>query len=183
MSSKTKIFVLHMREVILTAMVTVLLLLCIIFFLFVLSTHKDSSSLQTQSSVTKGGSSMEQTNAAASSVLDSSIADSSNTEVLPTESNAVYVPGIYRTVLYLNEQSLDIEVTVDEYNITSISLLNLSDSMNTMYPLLSTTFDNIREQLYQYQDPELVTFGRDNKYTSLVLLEAISKALEKAALP
>lgn len=162
MSAKTKILVLHMREVVLGIILAVLSLLVLLFFVVSMNSNKDTT--KTPSPITEK-----------ETAKDSA--------VLTAAQGALYVPGIYRTVLYLNEQALNVEVTVDECSITSLSLPELSDSISSMYPLLSPTFDQIREQLYEYQDIQLVTYQPENKYTSLVLLEAISKALEKAALP
>ncbi len=172
MSSKTKIFVFHMREVILTIIILVLFLLCAVFFVLTLSPGNKASSHLVENR--ENSSIQEQDDALETSLL-------ANDDVSCAAS--VYVPGIYRTVLYLNDQEISLEVTVDEFNITSLTLLSINDNLNTLYPLLSPTFENIKSQLYEYQDLQLVTYEPENKYTSLVLLEAISKALEKAALP
>lgn len=172
MSSKTKIFVFHMREVILTFIIIVLFLLCVVFFVLALSSGKKNPEL----TITQQENS---TIGTQDSDLETSLLSKDDVSCAAS----VYVPGIYRTVLYLNEQEINLEVTVDEYNITSLTLLSINDNLNTLYPLLSPTFENIKSQLYEYQDLQLVTYEPENKYTSLVLLEAISKALEKAALP
>jgi uncharacterized protein with FMN-binding domain len=49
-----------------------------------------------------------------------------------------------------------------------------------MYPLLQPTFDSLAEQIYETQSLDNITYASENKYTSLVLLEAIRKSLEKA---
>ena len=52
-----------------------------------------------------------------------------------TTSNT-YVPGVYTTSLILNDNVVEIEVTVDERNINSIRLVNLDEAVTTMYPLI-----------------------------------------------
>ena len=98
----------------------------------------------------------------------------------PTSSAALYIPGIYTTELVLGNQTIDIEVIVDKDTITSIRMVNLSDAVTTMYPLLEPAFDSICSQIYELQTPEGVTYSSDSKYTSLVLLEAIQTSLDKA---
>lgn len=96
-------------------------------------------------------------------------------------SDALYIPGVYTTELILGNQSIDVEVIVDENSITSIRMVNLNDAITTMYPLLEPTFEAICSQVYQLQTLEGVTYSSDSKYTSLVLLEAIQSSLNKAS--
>jgi len=207
MSAKTKIWVMHMRELVFTAVFTVLGILLLLFIAVSLShsgkdtttTRSDASSatettplppdsgydITTPSSVARTDISTPSSAATGSEQILNDLIEQENTSAsspatVPVEK---YLPGIYRTVLYLNDQTVDIEVTVDPYQITSLSLVNVDANIQTMYPLLSTTFEDIKTQLYRTQAPELVTYDSEKKYTSLVLLEAISKALEKAALP
>jgi len=49
-----------------------------------------------------------------------------------------------------------------------------------MYPLLRPTFDTLTTQILEKQSLEDISYHQDSKYTSLVLLEAIAKSLEKA---
>ena len=47
-----------------------------------------------------------------------------------------YMPGVYTTSLVLNDNVVDIEVTVDEANINSIRIVNLDEAVSAMYPLI-----------------------------------------------
>ena len=49
-----------------------------------------------------------------------------------------------------------------------------------MYPLLQPTFDSLAAQICTKQSLENVSYETESKYTSLVLLEAIRKSLDKA---
>lgn len=102
---------------------------------------------------------------------------SSDTSVTSTNT---YIPGIYTTELLLNDQSINVEVIVDHASITSVRLVNLSETVTTMYPLLEPTFEHICTQVYEKQSLEGITYETETKYTSLVLLEAIRSSLEKA---
>lgn len=91
-----------------------------------------------------------------------------------------YVPGVYTSTLTLGETLLDVAVTVDRDRITSVSLNNLTDSVSAMYPLLEPSLEEINSQLAGINSIDELQPGTDNKYTSIVLKQAIKNALEKA---
>ena len=97
-----------------------------------------------------------------------------------TSQEAIYIPGVYHADLLLGGENIHLELTVDSDAIVTLRLVDLSDTLTTMYPLLEPTFESICTQLYEKQSLEHITYSRDNKYTSFVLLDAISEALDKA---
>lgn len=142
MSSKTKIVVLHMKEVIYTAIFLVLaLLLGVLVFLMFQAKSSDAEK---------------------------------------TGSDGIYQPGIYRSAISLNDNTFDVEVTVDSDHIKSIELVNLSESTTAAFPLMEPALDALAEQIYASQSLENITYSDENKYTSMMLLNAISAALNKA---
>jgi len=142
MSSKTKIVVIQLKELIYTGLFVVLgiLLVLLLIFMFLPKGSKDNQAAPTMN----------------------------------------YVAGVYSSSLIVNDNTIDVEVVVDEDNINSIRLVNLSEAVTTMYPLMQPALDDLTEQIYASQSLEGVTYSDDNKYTSMVLLDAISKALAKA---
>ena len=98
----------------------------------------------------------------------------------PTVSDVTYIPGVYSTTINLGSQTLDIEVMVDADTITSIELVNLSEELETMFPLVKPSFDDITAQIIDTQSLDNVTYSSDAKYTSMVILEAIELSLDKA---
>lgn len=96
-------------------------------------------------------------------------------------SESLYIPGIYTTELVLGGNTIDVEVIVSQEAISSIRLVDLNESVTTMYPLLEPTLESICEQVYETQSLENIEYGAESKYTSLVLLEAIRTALDKAS--
>lgn len=146
MSAKTKIVVLHMKELIYTGIFVALGILFIILLLIMFLPGKNDSA-------------------------DDTVA---------TASESLYIPGVYTTELILGGQAVDVEVIVDKDSISSIRMVNLSETVTTMYPLLQPTFDDICNQVYETQSLENISYSSDSKYTSLVLLEAIKSSLEKA---
>ena len=148
MSSKTKIVVLHVKELIYTGIFVVLgILFLVLLIVMFLPDQKEN-----QETMAPG----------------------------VTEETVKYVPGVYTTSLILNGNVVEIEVTVDEYNINSVRLKNLDDAVTTMYPLLEPAFDNLATQIVENQSLSNLTFPEENQYTSMVLEEAIYNTFEKA---
>lgn len=158
MSAKTKIVVLHMKELIYTAIFAVLGILFIVLLAMMFLPGKDKD---------KGG--------------EPQAEDVSGSEPVMAEVSSLYIPGIYTTELVLGSETVDVEVIVDKDSITSIRLVDLNEDVATVYPLLQPTMDSICEQIYASQSLESVTYTAESKYTSLVLLEAIQASLDKAA--
>ena len=144
MSSRTKIIVLHLKELLYTGIFLVLGILFVILLVIMFLPDSKKS------------------------------AESSQAE------NA-YVPGIYTTSIQLGGSTVDIEVVVDENQINSLQLHTLDEAVTTMYPLIEPSFDELAAQIEANQSLEGITYSDDNRYTSLLLLDAISQSLEKAA--
>lgn len=155
MSSKTKIIVLHMKELLYTAMFAVLGI-ALIVLLFIIFSSEESDTSPEESTIPP--------------------TSQSSTET----ALSLYIPGLYNTELLLNDQRINVEVIVDSEKITSLKLVELSDTVQTMYPLLQPTFDDLTSQILEKQSLSEISYNQEHRYTSLVLLEAISNALEKA---
>ncbi len=91
-----------------------------------------------------------------------------------------YKPGIYTSSIDLNENTFDLEVTVDSDRVTSIRLVNLSESTAAMFPLMEPALESLASQIYTSQSLENIQYSEDQKYTSMILLNAIETALKKA---
>jgi len=87
-------------------------------------------------------------------------------------SSSIYVPGIYTTSMTIGGQTMDVEVTVDADHINSIRLVNLDESITTMYPLMEPTIENLKEQILATQSLDYVVPEESQKYTSTALLLA-----------
>ena len=96
-------------------------------------------------------------------------------------STATYSPGVYTSSLILNGTPVDIQVSVDSDNINNIELVNLSESVQTMYPMLTSSFGDIKKAVMESCSTANITYDSANKYTSSLLLGAIQSALDKAA--
>ena len=141
MSAKTKIVVLHMKELIYTLIFAGLGIMLVILLLFMFLPGK-----------TKG-------------------------DDVPTMN---YVAGVYTSSVLVGDNSVDVQVIVDESRIQSISLVNQDEAVTTMYPLVQPALESIEEQVILNQSTEGITYSTENQYTSVVLLNAIENALAKA---
>ena len=65
--------------------------------------------------------------------------DNEKEPAVSTETNAVYVPGVYTSSVQLGENTLDVQVTVDSQNIKSVSKLVPHKSFN---PSLFVSFES-----------------------------------------
>lgn len=146
MSSKTKIVVLHMKEIIYTVVFLILAILMIALLVIMFGPKKDMETAATAQM---------------------------------TEPDK-YMPGVYTTAIELNDNSFDVQVTVDSNHINSIELVNLSEATTAMYPLVEPSLENLATQIYATQSTDNITYEDDSKYTSMLLLEAIKSALAKA---
>lgn len=144
MSSKTKIIVLHMKEVIYTV---IFLILAVILGILVFFMFGPGKTMTTSSEIHK------------------------------------YKPGIYTSSIALNNNTFDVEVTVDADRISSIRLVNLSESTAAMFPLMEPALESIASQIYTSQSLENIVYSDDQKYTSMMLLASIEDALKKAENP
>lgn len=141
MSAKTKIVVLHMKELIYTAIFVGLgiLLIMLLLFMFLPKKEKDKS-VETMK----------------------------------------YVTGVYTSSILFHDSTLDVQVIVDENRINSISLVNLNETVTTMYPLVEPALEEVADQIIKTQSVENISYQADNQYTTVMLLNAVENALEKA---
>ena len=77
---------------------------------------------------------------------------------------------------------MDMQVIVDENRIQSVSMVNLDETVETMYPLMEPALENIADQVVEKQTTEGIIYNADYQYTPVVLLNAIENALAKAEL-
>ena len=149
MSAKTKIVVLHLKELIYTGIFAVLGILFIIL-LIIMFFPKDKQS---------------------------------NKGEEPSSTAVTYEPGTYSTSLSLNGSNVSIEVDVAESGSTDLRLVNLEEAITTMYPLVEPSFQDIKEQLLETQNLDEIAYADENRYTYMVLIEAIETALSQAQSP
>jgi uncharacterized protein with FMN-binding domain len=140
--SQTKIVVIHLKEIIYTALFAGLGILLIILLVAMFLNKKEDTQ--------------------------------------PTISESKYVPGVYTSSMVLNDTALNLEVVVDDNHVNSVRIVNIDDSITTMYPLIEPSLETISEELCNGVDIDSIEVSEDSKYTETLLLETIKATLEKA---
>ena len=64
--------------------------------------------------------------------------------------------------------------------VQSVSMVNLDETVETMYPLMEPALESISAQIYETQSLDNITYEANNQYTTEVLLMAIEDALNQA---
>lgn len=141
MSSKTRIIVLHMKEIIYTAVFLALAVVLAVILFFMFGPGKAASHTAGEKSR--------------------------------------YKPGVYTSSITLNDNTFDVEVTVNADKIKAIRLVNLSETTKASYPLMEPVLNSLASQIYSSQSLEDIQYAGDRKYTSQVLLSAITDAVKK----
>lgn len=106
-----------------------------------------------------------------------------NSAVSETQDAAVskYIPGVYTSSIMLDGTEVDVQVVVDENNINSVSLVQLDETIETMYPLITPAIEDLEAQILEKQSFDEITYAENSQYTSIVLLGAIQDAISKAS--
>lgn len=173
MSANTKIVVLRRKELLYTGIFAALGVLFLILLLMLLLPEKNTDASGVPDSP----------DSTAETAMPDNVADASAGAVADTSSAGIsntYIPGIYTTELVLGNETVNVEVIVNDHAVTSVSLADPGETLITMYPLLEPTMESLNDQICEMQDPDQVTYSAETRYTSLVLLEAVKASLEKA---
>lgn len=155
MSGSTRIVVIPLKKLIIMVCVIAALIILAAIFIF-------------------GGSSSDAAKSTGVNISTSTDTVKKNTSC-PT-----YSPGVYTSSILLNGTPIDIQVTVDSDNINNIEMVNLSESVQTMYPMLISSFDEIKTAVINNGSTDNITYNAGSKYTATMLLSAIDSALAKA---
>lgn len=94
----------------------------------------------------------------------------------------IYRAGVYTSAVALGDSILNLELVLDESHIKSVRLVNLEESVTTMYPLVAPALDSLAEQLTADVPVNELRLSDDKKYTQSLLVEVIGQTLDKAAL-
>ncbi|MBE5954063.1 MAG: hypothetical protein E7257_07905 [Lachnospiraceae bacterium] len=156
MSSKTKIVVLKSKELIYTGIFILLGILLIVLLIYMFSPKKDTKNKQIITTET-----------------------ATTTESLETFSG--YTPGVYTSELNLGGSTLLLSVSVDGDRVTGVAIDNMDETLTAMYPLVQPSLDEINNQIGMVSSIKDITYSSDNKYTTILILDAIDDALKDAS--
>ncbi len=164
MSSNTKIVVLRSKELVYALVLIIISVVIIMTAVSLFAPQKESAT------------------APSSGEAESEESTQAQSEASQTvTSQAIYTPGIYTAAIKLGNVNAELQITVDADRINSISLANLDESVTTLYPLMQPTLEELSASILESQSLEGISYDDENRYTSMLLLQAISTTLDKAA--
>lgn len=145
MSAKTKIIVLHAKELVFAGILAaagLFFILLMILLLFPRNHEKETAGLE-------------------------------------PKQKQEYLPGVYKSELWLGGRCVEVETILDANRITSVRLTNLDEAITTAYPLLEPTMESVCRQVCETQSLDDVRMESSARYTTLALLAALENCLEK----
>ncbi len=164
MNKRTKIVVLHMKEVIYTGIFIFLgiVLIVLLAMMFKPNREMDAGGSASRTEQTDGTDGI------------------NNAGEEAVEEAAAYLPGIYSVSLDLSGSAMEMQVIIENDGISNVSFTYLDDTIQTMYPLFEPVLEDIASQLREGIALEDVTCEDSQKYTATVLLNALKEVLESA---
>lgn len=99
-----------------------------------------------------------------------------------SDDTAMYRAGVWTSSIALSDTAINLEVVVDKDHINSVRIINIDETITTMFPLIQPSLDAIAAQLYEDVPIDQVKLNEDSKYTQQALLDAIKAALDKATI-
>jgi uncharacterized protein with FMN-binding domain len=162
MSSNTKIVVLRSKELVYALIFLVLSVLIIMAALSLFMPKSGEADDETYDN-----------NISMNTTANDTIADTLGTDTL-------FVPGIYSSVVSIGNSNMEINVAVDYDHINSITMSNLDETLETLYPLMSPTLSELSAAVIDSQSTENISYSDESRYTSMLLMQAINDALDKA---
>jgi hypothetical protein len=94
----------------------------------------------------------------------------------------LYKAGVWTSSIPLSDTVINLEVVLDENHINSVRIVNIDETITTMYPLVAPALDEISTQLSEDVPIDQLELRDDSRYTQTLLIEAIKVALDKAKL-
>ena len=115
-------------------------------------------------------------------LLGSSHKQSADNEAVET----MYVPGVYTSSVMIDGNPFDVQVSVDEDHINEITMVHLDETVETMYPLVRPTLDELAKQIISSQSLTDLTYSKNNQYTSSAhrcSIRGIGKGITRSVMP
>lgn len=150
--SRTRIVILQLKEIVYTAIFVCLGILLLTLLFFMFWPEKDSKTVS-----------------------------KSTPPVSSAESGMSFQAGVYNKELSLGDSQINIQVALDSDRVKSVEIVNLEESVETMYPLIKPAVKEISDQLVQGVSPEEVVLPDDSPYTSQMVLDSVNEIMTEAS--
>ncbi len=116
-------------------------------------------------------------------LLGSSHKQSADNEAVET----MYVPGVYTSSVMIDGNPFDVQVSVDEDHINEITMVHLDETVETMYPLVRPTLDELAKQIISSQSLTDLTYSKKQPvYLSSAhrcSIRGIGKGITRSVMP
>ena len=96
---------------------------------------------------------------------------------LSNQSDKVYEAGGYTQELQIGDATLNLQLSLDEDRVKSVEIVNLDESVETMYPLMKPTVEEISNQLAAGKSMDEIVVSDESQYTEKVIVDAVSKMI------
>ena len=98
------------------------------------------------------------------------------------KNDAVYRAGIYESQFVIGENTINLEVALDEEQVKSVKVKNLDESVETMYPLMKSAVKDVSKQLSSGVSIDEVVLSKNSMYTEKLFLDAVKTVLDEQKL-
>ena len=68
---------------------------------------------------------------------------------------------------------------LDENQVKAVELVNLSESVETMYPLMQPTVEKLSKQLAAGKTMDEIVVSEDTRYTEKIIVESVNEMLKE----
>ena len=96
-----------------------------------------------------------------------------------TPAQSIYEAGVYTKEIEIGDSTVNLELALDEGQVKSLELVNLEESVETMYPLMKPTVESLEKKLVAGEDIHKIKLSGDAKYTGKMLMESVETMLEE----
>lgn len=90
-----------------------------------------------------------------------------------------YEAGVYTKEIRVGDATVNLQLSLDEDNVKSLELVNLDESVETMYPLMQPTVEKIAEQLVAGRSMDEIVISEESQYTEKIIVESVSEMMKE----
>lgn len=102
-----------------------------------------------------------------------------NQASLEQEPEQIYEAGIYTKELKIGDATVNLQLCLDENQVKSVELINLDETVETMYPLMAPTVEKISKQLSAGSSVEEIVLTEEAQYTEKIIVETVNELLHE----
>ena len=100
-----------------------------------------------------------------------------NEEYVDNEKTIIYEAGVYNKKITLGNSIINLQVVLDEYQVKSVEITNLDDTISALYPLMESSVKSISNQLAAGVLLDEVVLSDEGQYTEKIILNEVDNVL------